>query len=237
MVPPVIGIRHLRPLASSSTSASTPASRPVSTSHPLAKADHAAQAQAQTQAQALAIAHTAFATTTAAIPQTYRHIGHPLRYGFSIRPFLPVPSPHRPLQTRGKKTTTTFQLSDLPQGLIQPKPVSPLPTSSKASSPHDETTEPMPQPLPSLPQDPPAYPTVVLQARQNMLKFDNCVLLTRVGGFYELYFEHAEEYGPLLNIKVASKKTNAGLVSMVSSLLPAVLSLSWLDISPSSSVL
>ena len=235
MVPPVIGIRHLRPLASPSTSASTPASRPVSTSHPLAKADDAAQVQAQ----ALAIAHTAIATTTAAIPQTYRHIGHPLRYGFSIRPFLPVPSPHRPLQTRGKKTTTTFQLSDLPQGLIQPKPVSPLPTSSKASSPHDETTEPMPLPLPlpSLPQDPPAYPTVVLQARQNMLKFDNCVLLTRVGGFYELYFEHAEEYGPLLNIKVASKKTNAGLVSMVSSLLPAVLSLSWLDISPSSSVL
>ncbi|KAF9770200.1 hypothetical protein IL306_012292 [Fusarium sp. DS 682] len=47
-----------------------------------------------------------------------------------------------------------------------------------------------------------------------MLKFDNCVLLTRVGGFYELYFEHAEEYGPLLNLKVASKKTNAGLVPM-----------------------
>ncbi|KAI6779621.1 uncharacterized protein J7T54_008239 [Emericellopsis cladophorae] len=47
-----------------------------------------------------------------------------------------------------------------------------------------------------------------------MDKFDNCVLLTRVGGFYELYFEHAEEYGPLLNIKVASKKTNAGPVPM-----------------------
>ncbi|KAJ4140958.1 MutS protein 1 [Fusarium equiseti] len=215
MVPPVIGIRHLRPLASSSTSTSTAASRPVAalhTSHPLAKADDAAEAQAQ----ALAITYTAIATTTASISQTYRHIGHPLRDGFSIRPFLPVASPHRSLQTRGKKTTTTFQLSDLPQGLIQPKPASPLATSSQASSPHDETTEPTPQPLPlpSLPQDPPAYPTVVLQARQNMLKFDNCVLLTRVGGFYELYFEHAEEYGPLLNIKVASKKTNAGLVSM-----------------------
>ncbi|KAF4342790.1 hypothetical protein FBEOM_3269 [Fusarium beomiforme] len=97
-------------------------------------------------------------------------------------------------------------------GLIQPKPVSPSPTSSSVSSPHDESTEALP--LPSLPQDPPAYPTVLLQARQNMLKFDNCVLLTRVGGFYELYFEHAEEYGPLLNIKVASKKTNAGLVPM-----------------------
>ncbi len=62
----------------------------------------------------------------------------------------------------------------------------------------------------------PQYPTVVLQARRNMRKFDSCVLLTRVGGFYELYFEHAEEYGPLLNLKVAQKKTSAGPVPMVS---------------------
>ncbi len=60
----------------------------------------------------------------------------------------------------------------------------------------------------------PAYPTVVQQARNNMRKFDKCVLLTRVGSFYELYFEHAEKYGPLLNIKVAQKKTAAGSVPM-----------------------
>ncbi|KHN96302.1 MutS2 protein [Metarhizium album ARSEF 1941] len=47
-----------------------------------------------------------------------------------------------------------------------------------------------------------------------MRKFENCVLLTRVGGFYELYFEHAEEYASLLNLKLASKKTNAGPVPM-----------------------
>jgi DNA mismatch repair ATPase MutS len=41
------------------------------------------------------------------------------------------------------------------------------------------------------------------------------VLLTRVGGFYELYFDHAEEYGPLLNLKIAQKKTSAGPVPMV----------------------
>jgi MutS domain I len=72
-------------------------------------------------------------------------------------------------------------------------------------------------PLDSVPMedDAPVYPTVVLQARANMRKFDNCVLLTRVGGFYELYFEHAEEFGPLLNLKVAQKKTSAGPVSMV----------------------
>ncbi|KAI0400314.1 muts domain V [Xylaria palmicola] len=94
-------------------------------------------------------------------------------------------------QRRGKKTKSSFKLDDLPQGLVDAKP------------------------LPDVEDDGgPAYPTVVLQARRNMQKFDNCVLLTRVGGFYELYFEHAEEYGPLLNLKVAHKKTNAGPVPM-----------------------
>ncbi|WQF77859.1 Putative DNA mismatch repair protein MutS, core [Colletotrichum destructivum] len=97
---------------------------------------------------------------------------------------------HASVFARGKKTKSTVKLDDLPQGVLSldPRPV------------QDE--------------EGPAYPTVVLQARRNMQKFDNCVLLTRVGGFYELYFEHAEEYGPLLNLKVAQKKTNAGPVSM-----------------------
>ncbi|GKT75698.1 MutS domain V [Colletotrichum tofieldiae] len=82
-----------------------------------------------------------------------------------------------------------MKLDDLPQGAL---PLDPHPALDEG----------------------PAYPTVVLQARRNMQKFNNCVLLTRVGGFYELYFEHAEEYGPLLNLKVAQKKTNAGPVSM-----------------------
>lgn len=97
------------------------------------------------------------------------------------------------LQFRGKKTKTTINLSDLPQGPIKPK--SPPPEDS---------------------QNEPSYPTVVLQARRNMRKFENCVLLTRVGGFYELYFEHADEYAPLLNLKLASKRTSAGPVPMVS---------------------
>lgn len=92
---------------------------------------------------------------------------------------------------KGKKTKTTINIENLPQGLVQSEVL-----------PVEEI------------QDEPGYPTVVLQARRNMQKFDSCVLLTRVGGFYELYFEHAEEYGPLLNLKVASKKTSAGLVPM-----------------------
>ncbi|EXJ57960.1 hypothetical protein A1O7_05383 [Cladophialophora yegresii CBS 114405] len=47
-----------------------------------------------------------------------------------------------------------------------------------------------------------------------MAKFDNCVLLTRVGNFYELYFEQAEECGPLLNLKVGYKQTKLGPVAM-----------------------
>lgn len=99
-------------------------------------------------------------------------------------------------QTRGAKTKTTVSLCDLPQGVI---PAEPLPALDPVAADAAE----------------PAYPTVVLQARRNMQKFSNCVLLTRVGGFYELYFEHADEYGPLLNLKVGSKKTSAGPVPMV----------------------
>ena len=100
-----------------------------------------------------------------------------------------------PLFVRGKKTKSTVRLSDLPQGAI------PVPMAQPAEEE----------------QSAPVYPTVIQQARRNMRKFDNCVLLTRVGGFYELYFEHAEEYGPLLHLKIAQKKTSAGPVPMVTS--------------------
>lgn len=98
---------------------------------------------------------------------------------------------------RGTKTKTTIKLSDLPQGPIR----SEAPEAPEAQPNLEE-------------HDEPSYPTVVLQARRNMRKFENCVLLTRVGGFYELYFEHADEYAPLLNLKLASKKTSAGPVPM-----------------------
>lgn len=37
------------------------------------------------------------------------------------------------------------------------------------------------------PNDGPAYPTVVQQAKNNMEKFSHCVVLTRVGNFYEVF--------------------------------------------------
>lgn len=105
-----------------------------------------------------------------------------------------------PLFVRGKKTKSTVKLSDLPQGAI------PVPEAQPGDGEEEDSA--------------PVYPTVIQQARRNMRKFDSCVLLTRVGGFYELYFEHAEEYGPLLHLKVAEKKTSAGPVPMVTLFTP-----------------
>ncbi len=56
-----------------------------------------------------------------------------------------------------------MQIPDLPQGAIM----------------SNLSTEVMEEGVPT-------YPTVVQQAKNNMLKFDHCVLLTRVGGFYEV---------------------------------------------------
>lgn len=120
-------------------------------------------------------------------------------------------------QLRGKKTKTTVSFDALPQGLI-PGPELP---QGPVRGPDVAAVEPVAE---EEEESGPAYPTVVMQARRNMDKYDNCVLLTRVGGFYELYFEHAEEYGPLLNLKVAQKKTGAGPVPMVMQLLSVVVS-------------
>ncbi|KAF2403909.1 putative DNA mismatch repair protein Msh1 [Trichodelitschia bisporula] len=92
--------------------------------------------------------------------------------------------------TRGAKRRSTIALKDVPQGAL---PRIPIETETSRE---------------------PAYPTVIQQARNNMRKFSHCVLLTRVGGFYELYFEQAEEYAPLLNLKTGSKKTSVGAVPM-----------------------
>ena len=103
-------------------------------------------------------------------------------------------------QTRGKKTKSTVRLEDLPQGAL---PGTMSEGAAAAAAAADE------------PEDAGrAYPTVVLQARRNMQKFDNCVLLTRVGGFYELYFDQVETFAPLLGLKKAKRRTLLGDVPM-----------------------
>lgn len=99
--------------------------------------------------------------------------------------------PRRDVQRRGAKTLSRKKLKELPQGGIEAGALPELPSD-----------------------DEPQYPTVLQGARNNMAKFDNCVLLTRVGNFYELYFEQAEEFGPLLSLKVGYKQTKMGPVAM-----------------------
>jgi DNA mismatch repair ATPase MutS len=91
---------------------------------------------------------------------------------------------HRPVGWRGAKTTTRKKAADieLQQGAIIGEPLQEM-----------EAEEP----------SWPAYPPVLQGVRENMAKFKDCIILTRVGNFYELYFDHAEEYGPLMNLKVA----------------------------------
>lgn len=94
---------------------------------------------------------------------------------------------------RSIRTKATISIEDLPQGILSDLKASEL-----------RATEPAI-----------IYPTVIQQARNNMRKFQDCVVLTRVGGFYELYFEQAETLAPQLNLKVGKKVTAAGPVPMV----------------------
>lgn len=68
---------------------------------------------------------------------------------------------------RGAKSKSSMKLKDLPQGALK---------ASKLEPYHDGAAE----------DDGPRFPVVVQGHRNNMQKFRNCVVLTRVGGFYEV---------------------------------------------------
>ena len=87
-----------------------------------------------------------------------KSLGHsPFRNcGLTLRTFTNTD----PYRARWK---ATVQLDDLPQGLLEKEAVVDVAKNEELS-----------------------YPTVIQGARNNMRKFQNCVLLTRVGGFYEV---------------------------------------------------
>jgi hypothetical protein len=70
-----------------------------------------------------------------------------------------APSHH----ARGAKTKASITVNELPQGVIGTGPLPELEAD-----------------------DAPQYPTVVQGAKNNMAKFSDCVVLTRVGNFYEV---------------------------------------------------
>lgn len=104
----------------------------------------------------------------------------------------PAPAVWHPfIWTRGVRTKTVVKASSLPQGVLPPLP--PL-------EPDDVPTK--------------TYPTVLQQHLNNVRKFYDCVVLTRVGDFYEMYFDQVKQYAPLVNLKVAKRATVLGDVPM-----------------------
>ncbi|EJD55180.1 hypothetical protein AURDEDRAFT_93889 [Auricularia subglabra TFB-10046 SS5] len=72
-------------------------------------------------------------------------------------------------------------------------------------------------------EEPPARaPRNILarEIRENLAKFSHCILLTRVGSFYESYFEQAAEVAQLLGIKLTSRSWEGTRVLMCGFPLP-----------------
>lgn len=95
------------------------------------------------------------------------------------------------IQLRGAKTRSTIKADRLPQGALIPLP--------------EQHVEPIPEKT---------YPAVLQQHLNNVRKFKDCIVLTRVGDFYEMYFDQVEEYAPLVNLKKAKRATSLGHVPM-----------------------
>jgi DNA mismatch repair ATPase MutS len=100
--------------------------------------------------------------------------------------------------TRGAKRTSTATLTGTSQSVVPSK--TPIQGALPKRVIEDD---------PSIPPAP-SYPTVIQQALNNMRIFSNCVVLTRVGSFYEMYFDQAEVYSKLLDLKLAAKPISLG---------------------------
>ncbi|KAF2716724.1 hypothetical protein K431DRAFT_289184 [Polychaeton citri CBS 116435] len=103
---------------------------------------------------------------------------------------IPI-TPHTISAIRGAKTKTKIKAKDLPQGVLSPLPQ------------HEDPPPPEK-----------SYPTVLQQHLNNIRKFKNCIVLTRIGDFYELYFDQVDQYAPLVNLKKAVRRTALGDVPM-----------------------
>ena len=88
------------------------------------------------------------------------------------------------VQVRGAKRKTTVAVKPILQGALPRPPV-------------ENDVE----------EDEPIYSITIQQHIANMRKYPDCVVLTKLGNFYEMYREQAEEYAPLLGLKLAKKPT------------------------------
>ncbi|KDQ63842.1 hypothetical protein JAAARDRAFT_393061 [Jaapia argillacea MUCL 33604] len=98
-----------------------------------------------------------------------------------------------------RKRKTVPKSSGLTDGTSLEEPTSELP---KPTRKRKSRKTPLPQ-SDALP--PPSTPLAV-EILDNLARFPHCILLTRVGQFYESYFEPAVDVARLLNIKLTSRK-------------------------------
>lgn len=116
--------------------------------------------------------------------------------------------PHRNLLNRGLKLSYRLRKFSLSNFYQQPKKTKVLDTKDI----HDELVNSAN--LPILDWDRGGRTqkealTPLYASMKNLIDANpGCVCLIQVGSFYELYFEQAEIYGPLLGLKVATRKTS-----------------------------
>jgi hypothetical protein len=113
------------------------------------------------------------------IPSIVRcHPGSPTHSPPLFNPWTRCRSPAATL-SRGAKAQATKKLKELHEGVIA---VDPLPELES--------------------DDVPQYPTVIQGAKNNMVRFSNCVLITRVGNFYEVRTTCPLYLSPSLNFDI-----------------------------------
>ncbi|KAM3420007.1 hypothetical protein BST61_g3318 [Cercospora zeina] len=115
----------------------------------------------------------------------------PLRAPIVASPQCIAKRPWLWTQTRNAKTKSIVNANTLRQGALPPLPADDIIVQPEKS-----------------------YPPVLQQHLNNVRKFKDCVVLTRVGDFYEMYFDQVEQFAPLVNLKIAKRATTLGDVSM-----------------------
>ncbi|TFK30637.1 hypothetical protein FA15DRAFT_690314 [Coprinopsis marcescibilis] len=142
------------------------------------------------------------------------------------------------VKTRGRPKKSKITLEELPTEYVLPNgqravPLGhwndasnshdlPLSTTTARSNAKPKSRTPRKRALspvssagePTLEQEPPARSQLAREILANLERFPHCLLLTRVGSFYESYFNQAIEISGLLGIKLTSRKWDGARVPM-----------------------
>lgn len=104
--------------------------------------------------------------------------------------------------------TATSQVGDGNDAFVEAQP-----SRSTVGSSDDDTTIDSPRAAEKGPAGQ-SWPPLAKDVLNNMHRFPGCILLTRVGGFYEAYFEQAPLLAGMLSIKLANRVWGGRPVAM-----------------------